>query len=154
MAKRGRPSKYTEKLAAEVCERIAAGESLREICSDAHIPSAGTVRGWVVDDREGFSERYARACEQRAWLWAEELLDIVDDSSNDYVARQRADGSSYDEFNSEAVQRSRLRADTRKWLLSRLIPRHFGDKQQHEHTGEGGGPLQISVVRYGEDSST
>lgn len=154
MAERGRPTKYTEAKAEEICRRISAGESLREVCRSQGMPSAGTVRGWVVEDRESFSERYARACEQRAWLWAEELLDIVDDSSNDYIERRRQDGSSYEDFNSEAVQRSRLRADTRKWLLSKLLPKQFGERHKHEHTGADGEPLRIQIVRFGDHTVT
>ena len=58
---RGRPSAYSEKNAAEVCERLAAGESLRAICRDGHMPPESTIRGWAIEDYSGFSARYARA---------------------------------------------------------------------------------------------
>lgn len=135
MAGRGRPSKFNQETADEICRRIAQGESLREVCRDEHMPSQAAVRGWVVDDREGFAGQYARACEQRTWLWAEELIEIVDDGSNDWMERQGKNGETYTTVDSEAVQRSKLRADTRKWLLSKLLPQYFGDKTQVEHTG-------------------
>ena len=60
--KRGRPSKYTEAVAGEICTRLTGGETLREICrSSDHFPPESSVREWVVDDREGFAARYARA---------------------------------------------------------------------------------------------
>ena len=59
--KRGRPSVYTPQLADEICERLAAGESLRAICADPHMPDKHRVREWALDDRDGFSPRYARA---------------------------------------------------------------------------------------------
>ncbi len=43
----------------------------------------------------------------------------------------------------EHVQRSRLRVDTRKWLMARMAPKKYGDKMQH--TGEGGGPIRTEV---------
>jgi hypothetical protein len=41
--------------------------------------------------------------------------------------------------NGEVVQRSKLRSDNRKWLLSKLKPERYGDRM--EHVGAGGNPL-------------
>lgn len=43
----GRPSLYTQELAEEICERIAAGELLLHICKDAHMPVRRTVYNWL-----------------------------------------------------------------------------------------------------------
>lgn len=43
-------------------------------------------------------------------------------------------------------QRARVQIDTRKWIMSKLMPKKFGDKIQAEHTGQDGGPMQFSVV--------
>lgn len=43
-----------------VLRRLAAGESLRAICSHDGMPSAGTVCGWVRRD-PAFAKRYAAA---------------------------------------------------------------------------------------------
>ena len=72
-AKRGRPSAYTEELAAEICSRLASGESLKSICRDAHMPDDHRVREWARDDRAGFSPRNAGY--ER---WADELVEISD----------------------------------------------------------------------------
>ena len=112
MAKRGRPSKYTAALAAEICQRLSDGEDLFGICKDPHIPGESTVRGWVLDDREGFSAIYARAREIQANKMFEQILAIADEP----VA------------SSEDNARNRLRVDTRKWWLSRAMPRVYGEK--------------------------
>jgi terminase small subunit-like protein len=67
---------------------------------------------------------------------ADDLLDIVDDGTNDFVARER-DGERIMVVDHEHIQRSRLRADTRKWLLSKALPKIYGDKidLKHEHAG-------------------
>jgi hypothetical protein len=52
---------YTRELDDEICDRIANGEGLKQICRDAHMPPARTVRRWAIEDREGFAARYARA---------------------------------------------------------------------------------------------
>ncbi len=94
---------------------------------------------WVATDREGFSEQYAKGCEARAHYWADEMLDIADDGANDYMQRE---GKEY--VNGEAIARSRLRVDTRKWLLSKMLPK-YADKPITE-TVETLGPV-IEFVR-------
>lgn len=127
----GRPSSYTPELASAICERMAAGESLRSICRDEAMPKEATVRGWALDDREGFSAQYTRARELQALVIADELLEISDDGSNDWMVRNGKDGTPGYELNGEHIQRSRLRADTRKWLLSKMLPKVYGDKLTH-----------------------
>ncbi len=141
--KRGRPTKYTPELADRICERIAGGESLRAICRDETMPADSTVRGWDTDDREGFSAPYARAREAGCEAVADEILEIADDSTNDFMERRRGDGSIEMVFDSEHVQRSRLRIDTRKWLLSKMLPKKYGDRL--ELSGKDGGPV-IPVI--------
>jgi hypothetical protein len=131
----GRPSVYSDELATEICARIAAGESLRRICSDDKMPVMSTVMLWLVDGKhEMFSEQYAEARRIQAETLADELFDIADDGSNDWMEREGKDGEAGYVLNGEHVQRSRLRLDTRKWYLSKVLPR-FADKQQVEHSG-------------------
>lgn len=145
-AKRGRPTEYTAELAVEITRRLAEGESLREICRDEAFPAESTVRLWAVSDREGFSAHYTRAREAQLDRWSEEILEIADDSSNDWVDRQNSDGSTYEVVNSEHINRSRLRVDTRKWLMSKLAPKRFGERVTTEISGPNGGPIETSDV--------
>ena len=62
---------------------------------------------------------------------ADETLEIADDSSHDTIT----DDEGNERFNSEFAARSRLRVDTRKWLLSKALPKVYGDKITTEHTG-------------------
>ena len=127
--KRGRPSNYSEDTAANILARIANGEKLRDICAEDGMPSAAAVCQWAAEDREGFSERYVRALVARGWYWAEEIVSIADG----------ADASDPD------TQRDKLRVDTRKWLLTKLMPSRFGERQQLEHTGKDGGPIKTQA---------
>ena len=136
--KKGRPSLYTDKLAAKICRRLAAGESLRAICRDNAMPSISTVMGWLFDgNHDKFSEQYARAREAQAEIRADEIVDIADDDTNDFAADK--DGKLV--ANSEHIQRSRLRVDARKWIAAKLLQKRYGDKIQH--TGDGGGPIRV-----------
>lgn len=126
---RGRPSLYTPELAAQICHALASGFSLNEICQADDMPDEVTVRGWALDDREGFAAKYARAREIQAHRWADEIIDIGDDGRNDWVLRQNPDtGREYFVLNGEHIQRSKQRCENRKWLLSKLLPKQFGDK--------------------------
>lgn len=127
----GRPTVHTKQLEDEIIFRMFDGESLREICRDSHMPNRSTVYHWIAQDRDGFSDRYEKALMARAFHWADELVDIADDASNDYTEKQLKDGTNMLVIDKEHVQRSRLRIDTRKWLLSKLVPR-FADKQAPE----------------------
>lgn len=133
----GRPSKFTEATGAEICRRLGEGESLRAICRDSAMPAEATVRGWVIDGiDEEFAARYHRARELQAFGWAEEILEVADDGTNDFVERERENGSKYVAFDAENVQRSRLRIDARKWLVSKILPKIYGDKVSAEIKAE------------------
>lgn len=127
-----RPTIYCDDLAKEICLRIASGESVRSICQDDNMPSKSTVMLWLIDgEHEFFSDQYAKARQIQAETLADELFDIADDGSNDWMKRTNKDGEEYFLLNGEAVARSRLRVDTRKWYLSKVLPK-FADKQEKE----------------------
>ena len=85
-----------------------------------------------MDDRDGFSTQYTRARELGYHAMADETLEIADDGTNDWTMRQNADGESSLAVNSDHIQRSRLRVDTRKWMLSKVLPKIYGDKVQQD----------------------
>jgi len=129
----GRPSLYSPEIAETICKRLAEGESLRAVCRDNEMPSEVTVRRWVLDDHEGFSAQYTRAREAQAHAIADELLEISDDGSNDWMERNDKDNPGW-QLNGEHVQRSKLRADTRKWLLAKMLPKVYGERLEVEAT--------------------
>lgn len=125
MAPRGRPTDYTPKIAKEICDRLAQGESLRSICKDDHLPTESAVRGWVVDDREDFSAQYTRARDLGLDCRADMIGERIETESD--------------------VARARLLFDHERWYLSKLAPKRYGDKIQAEHTGADGGPLTVVI---------
>jgi hypothetical protein len=133
--KTGRPSAYTDEIALRVCSEIASGKSLRRICDADDMPVISTIMLWLVDGKhQFFSEQYAEARRIQAEALADEIFDIADDGKNDYVEAAGGEGAAAYKLNGEAVARSRLRVDTRKWYLSKVLPK-FADKQQIEHSG-------------------
>jgi len=119
---RGRPSSYTEETAREICARIESGMSLNQITKMDDMPESPTVYSWFAKFPD-FLRNYETAMANRAHAIFEEMLDIADNPTGD-------------------TKRDRLRIDTRKWALSRMNPKKYGDKSAIELTGPGGGPLQ------------
>jgi hypothetical protein len=116
-----RPSDFSLDLAAEICARLAEGQPLVKICRDDAMPGTSTVYRWLADKPE-FRELYARAREDQADTLADEIIDIADQKDGE------ADTP-------DSVNRARLRVDARKWIASKLKPKRYGDKIDHEHTG-------------------
>jgi len=126
----GETSTFTQEIARAVCEQLLQGLSLREVCRQEGMPPESTVRLWALDDREGFAAQYARAREIGYHSMADEVLDISDDGRNDWMERNAEENRGWVE-NGEALGRSRLRVDTRKWMLGKVLPKIYGDKIDH-----------------------
>ncbi|MDI1301966.1 MAG: terminase small subunit protein [bacterium] len=120
----GRPSDFTQEIANKICERLADGESLRSICTDEDMPGRATVFQWLAARKE-FADQYAHAREAQAETHVDEMNDIADEGSNDWMEKNDPDNPGY-QFNGEAVQRSKLRIDTRKWVAERMKPKKYG----------------------------
>ena len=117
-----------------ICHRIStSNKSLSTILKDLqkqidNVPQITLVWDWMTKDKD-FADRYARAKENQCEFLAEEILEISDDSSLDVAFTE--DGKPF--IDKEHIHRSRLRVDTRKWILSKLKPKKYGDKLNVEH---------------------
>jgi hypothetical protein len=107
-------------LAREIVDRLAAGESLRSICRLPHMPDERTVRRWKADDVDAdFTAAFEEAREIQAHRWFEEIIELADESKQ--------------ATSMHVVQSYRLRMDARRWVASRILPDHYGDKLQVDH---------------------
>jgi hypothetical protein len=114
---------YTRELADEICRRISEGESLRSICRDPDIPvSEGAVRAWSREDRDGFAVRFRIARDLQLDGWSDLIVDLAD--RQDLDPRDRA-----------------IRIDTRKWLMSKLAPKRYGERLLHASDPDN--PIQV-----------
>ncbi len=84
-----RPSKYSDEIAAEICQRIAEGECLPAVCRDPKMPSKRAVMKWLtLPEHQTFRAMYAAAREMQADALFDLMRDIADDGRNDYMERQ------------------------------------------------------------------
>lgn len=135
----GRPTDYTPDLAKVVCDRLASGESLRAICADDDMPGKTTVFSWLASNAE-FRDQYAIAREAQAEFFADEIIEIADDTTGDFITKN-TDNGPIEVVDHEHIARSRLRVDARKWFASKVAPKKYGDRQTLEHTGKDGKDL-------------
>ncbi len=120
-----RPSSFQQEIADAICQRLALGESLRQICQSDQMPDRHTVIRWK-NDNEAFRAQYARAREDQADTYAELGLEAA--------------------IHADDPARGRLAFDAYRWAAGKLKPGTYGDKVQH--TGaEGAGPV-VTEIRY------
>ena len=134
----GRPSTYSDDVAATICQRLACGESLRAICLGDDMPDRTTVYDWLFRMPE-FAIQYTRAREEQAETMADDIVAIADERYNDYDI----DNDGNVRVNNEAIQRSKLRVEARKWVAAKLKPKKYGDKITQEVVGANGGAVQV-----------
>ncbi len=103
--KHGRSQGYSAEIAETICDRLVNRESLRAICADPAMPARATVFRWLASN-EKFRRSYAFARECLVEDLLHEILEIVDDSSRDYVEKTGA-----------------IKAP--KWTLTHLAPKKY-----------------------------
>lgn len=113
---------FTQEKADAICARLVGGLSLRKACEAEGGPDPSTVLRWVSDN-PAFAQQYAHARKIGYQLLADEIIEISDDSSGDIIDTEQGP-----KVDAERVARSRLRVDSRKWMLSKMLPKVYGDK--------------------------
>jgi hypothetical protein len=117
-------SEFSIEVLTAICERMSEGESLREICDkDPDLPARRTILRWVKND-DAAKKIYDEAQLDRMHWYADEIVKIAYDTSNDTIKGK--DGQ--DLCNHEWIARSRLKVDSLKFLMAKLAPRTYGDK--------------------------
>lgn len=121
---------YTPEVGNIICLRIAEGESLRSICLDDGMPTKTTVMRWLQEeDKTDFRDQYTRARESQAEHYLDEIIEIADDCTDDVEAIiSSQEGAIGHRIKQSAIQRARLQIDTRKWTMSKLAPKKYGDR--------------------------
>lgn len=121
----GRPTDYNLELANKIFIALSCtSKGLSRLCrEDKSLPHESTVYRWLTEKPE-FQDIYLKAKRNQMNYLCEQMLDIADDTEHDY--KKNREGNIV--ANNELVNRSRLKIDTRKWLMAKLMPRVYGDK--------------------------
>lgn len=140
--KMGRPSIYSTALAAQLCSRIAEGESLRSICRDDAMPSIAVVFEWLAQ-KPDFAEQYTRAREEQADVHADAIVAIADETPDVEEVLDKHGNVVDIKLHSAYVQWQKNRIDARKWVASKLKPKKYGDRVQV--AGEAESPIKVEA---------
>ncbi len=103
---------YTREIADRICEELKSGKTLRAVCRGEGMPSRTTVLEWRDADIDGFKRRHDEARVAGYMAMADEALDLADTSGKE----------------AGEVAKARLQFDARRWLLSKALPKIFGDR--------------------------
>jgi hypothetical protein len=157
----GQPTKYNEAIAKEICDRLSVGESLVAICEADNMPTRRCVYHWLDEAAKEnakpelveFFHRYTRARDLQADSFFDEAIHIADDSQNDIELIRKGEDL-VERTNNEAIQRSKLRVDTRLKVAAITRPEKYSEKKMMELTGANGGPIEskwtVETVRAGD----
>ena len=126
-----------EKIFSLICDELEKGYSLRSILRREDMPSSRTFFKWVDEDKEKVKQ-YERSLELRSEMLFDEIIEIADKQSEDVGEDENGNKV----INHNIVQRNRLQIDARKWALSKMFPKKFGDKTIH--SGDADNPIQTT----------
>lgn len=113
-----------ERISEEIFLLIAnEGLALRNILKRKDMPAVETFYKWLKEDEKKMIQ-YARATEIRADKIFDEILTISDATEDDIII----DDEGKEIVNHNVINRDRLRIDSRKWVLSKMQPKKYGDK--------------------------
>lgn len=126
-----KPRKIKSKKRALILERLLLGHRLSEICLDKGMPTIAEVKKLAMDEPNDFGREYREVLHINLITMADEMIEIADDGTNDFMKRNAKTGKYA--RNSEAVSRSKLRVDTRQWLMAKMLPEIFPETLTVEH---------------------
>ena len=128
------PAKKTDKLVAEVLERLSLGETLTSIARDLKFSTMSWGR-WLEEDKE-LSSAYVRAREVGADAIADHVIEIVDTEPERYEGK----------IDNGSISWARNRAEYRLKLLGCWQPTKYGAKSTTEITGKDGKVTSLEQV--------
>ena len=126
---------FDQARADAICARLAEGESLRKASASQGVAHSSVLE-WE-DTIPAFADQYAQARSRGYRILADQIIEISDDSSGDVI-----DTDNGPKADPEFAARSRLRIDSRKWMLSKMLPKLYGEKLDLNH----GGSVNLSIA--------
>lgn len=130
-------TRYSDEVASELCERIAMGETLTSICREERMPDPRTVWKWR-QVRPDFNAQFAQARVDQMHAWADQIVNLADDSEGDFKVTVPLDSPELERIESKQavtfkftrrhVSRTAQMIDVRKWLMARYAPEDFSDR--------------------------
>lgn len=116
-----------QKFADMICDEIAGGKTLRQVCEVSWMPTEKTVRNWLANEPE-FKKAYDAAVTVRTENDLADCVKIADDTPAD----------------KEFIARSKLRIDTRMKIAAYVVPEKYSPKAELNLTAKE--PIAIKMI--------
>lgn len=116
----------------EICDKMMEGQSVTSILKNAAI-SKKTFWEWLKD--KDFGNQYTRAKDIYAQTIFDECLEISDNQEEGETIIEKQNGD-VETRKGDMIMHRRLKVDTRKWYLSKVLPKVYGDKLDLTTNGE------------------
>lgn len=123
-----RPSSYSPELAEAICNQIADGKTMYEVCRQRDMPSSLNVYRWL-DEQPDFARNFRIAREAHADCLDHRIKEIIENCTP------------------ETVSSDRVKLAALQWRASKLSPKRYGDHQRTPVSGDR--PIQV-VLRGSE----
>jgi hypothetical protein len=118
---------YTEPKAQEICERIAAGEFLINICKDEDLPTVRGCNQWLKEHSD-FKALYDEAINDRLSIFEDEVVTIPDEAAKDFDEILQKDGSTREILDPTKITGAKLRVEVRFRHLKACKPQKWGEQ--------------------------
>ena len=129
----------------EIIGLLEKGDSLSDVLKqNKDYPSRPTFYKYMKGEDDRFN-KYARATKMRADFLFDQILEIADKQDKDVEISK--DG--IEVVNHNLVNRNRLQIDSRKWVLSKMNPKKYGEKLDVTSDGESIG-IDVKFIKRGE----
>lgn len=131
-----RPTAYTADLGAAIADLHAEGQSITEISKRPDMPARKDILRWIAEHPE-FDVMIDNAKAAYVDALAEECLSIANHDGEDFVKEQGKLGEDIFKFDRDAIQRSKLKIDTRLKLIEKWAPARYGKTRAAAAAGAG-----------------
>jgi len=140
----GRPSDYDPQIASEVCLHISIdSKGLKAVCdSDERFPHPATFYRWMLSHVE-LREIYARAKTEQLEILADEIQQIADEPQPGEIVTLK--GNEREVKIADMLEHRKLRIESRKWLLAKLAPKKYGERNNLSLSNPDGSPIQFTT---------
>lgn len=130
MPRTGRPTIYTPELVERICELVASSsDGLEIICNNnPELPHPDTIKSWRAK-YDDFSAKYLLAKEKQAHLVAEDMVKIHE-RTKQYCYEDPITGAM--KIDSGMIALANLEFQSKKWHLSKLAPKSYGDAKKSD----------------------
>ena len=138
-----RRDSYSPIIGEKICQRLAGGENLYEICKEDGFPSTSTVFQWLMHHTD-FERLYYRARQYWAEAQFEQAVQVSRTPAVGVVTKTDGKGNTT-VIEADNVEHRKLLVQTIQWGLTRVYPARYSERINQSISGADGKALKLVV---------